>query len=254
MNLTQALDAKLPARIALVGGGGKSTAMFQLAQQLPDLVWATTTTHLGTDQLDYTDQHYIISEPEEIDLPRFKANKSTLITGMFTPDYRLRGPDPEVMDELLWIADEEGISLVVEADGARSRPIKAPAEHEPVIPDWATMVIVVAGLSALGKPFGPEWVHRPERFAQLTGAKLGELISMRQIAKMLVHPEGGLKNIPPAAEKVVLLNQADTPDLRDQAGDMAGELLAGGYDRVVIGAMQKAPDDLEVFIRIKDQR
>jgi molybdenum cofactor cytidylyltransferase len=254
MNLAQTLDAELPARIAIVGGGGKSTAMFQLTHQIPGLVWATTTTHLGTDQLDYTDQHYIISEPEEIDLPRLKACKSTLITGMFTLDYRLRGPDPEVMEDLLRIANMEGISLVIEADGARSCPLKAPAEHEPVIPGWAKLVIVVVGLSALGKPFNADWIYRPELFANLTGAKLGEPISMQQITKMLVQPEGGLKNIPSSAVKVALFNQADTPELRELAGDAVGELLAGGYDPVVIGALQSAPDELEVFIRIKDQQ
>ncbi len=251
MNIAEALQPGLPARIAIVGGGGKTTAMFQLARQLPGLVWITTTTHLGTDQLDEVDQHFILCEPAEIDLPLLKSRRTTLITGMFTPDYRVRGPEADVMKELLTIADKKSISFIVEADGSRSHPIKAPGEIEPVIPDWARMVVVVAGLTALDKPFKSEWVHRSERFKVLTGVHPGEPITMNLLTKLLVHPQGGLKGIPANAERVVLLNQTDTPELREQAADAVGELLAGGYDRVVIGALQKAPEDLAVFARVK---
>jgi len=251
MNITEALQPELPARIAIVGGGGKTTVMFQLARQLPGLVWITTTTHLGTDQLDEFDQHFLLCEPAEIDLPLLKSRRTTLVTGMFTPDYRVRGPEADVMKELLTIADKESISIIVEADGSRSHPIKAPGETEPVIPDWARMVVVVAGLSALDKPFTSEWVHRSERFEVLTGAHPGEPITMNLLTKLLVHPQGGLKGIPANAERVVLLNQANTPELREQAADAVGELLAGGYDRVIIGALQKAPEDLAVFARVK---
>ncbi len=51
--------------------------------------------------------------------------------------------------------------MIIEADGARKLPIKAPAEHEPVIPEFVNTVITVIGLSGLGKPLTEEWVHRP---------------------------------------------------------------------------------------------
>jgi molybdenum cofactor cytidylyltransferase len=248
MNLVEALKPKLPARIAIVGGGGKTTALFQLAHQLPGLVWVTTTTHLGTDQLDYTDQHFIISEPDEIDLAMLKAHKSTLITGLFTLDDRVKGPEPEVIEELARVANEENISIVVEADGARSHPIKAPAAHEPVIPAWAEMVIVVVGLSALGKPLSSEWVHRPEQFEALTGWQQGQVINMASLVKLMTHPLGGLKNIPASAQKVALLNQADTPALQQEARSAAEDLLNGGFDKVIIGALRLAPDDIEVVL------
>ena len=39
--------------------------------------------------------------------------------------------------------------VLVEADGSRGLPLKAPASHEPVIPPESDLVIAVAGLSAL---------------------------------------------------------------------------------------------------------
>jgi probable selenium-dependent hydroxylase accessory protein YqeC len=247
MNLVQAIQPTLPARIAIVGGGGKTTTLFQLARQLPGLVWATTTTHLGTDQLDNTDQHFIISEPAEIDLPRLKAKRSTLITGLFTLDDRVRGPEADVMAELVTLADREGISLVVEADGARSHPVKAPADHEPAIPAWANTVIVVVGLSALGKPATSDWIHRLERFEALTGLQEGAIITMKSITDLLVNPLGGLKGIPSGVRKVALLNQADTDLVTRQSVSSTKELLAGGFDSVVVGSLKFAPDDLQKF-------
>ncbi len=250
MNLVDAIQPTLPARIAIVGGGGKTTAMFMLARQLPGLVWTTTTTHLGTDQLDLTDQHFIISGPEEIDIPRLKSKRTTLITGLFTPDDRVKGPEPDVMNEVVRIADQEAVSLVVEADGARSHPIKAPAEHEPVIPAWATTVIVVVGLSVLGKPLSSEWVHRAERFEALTGLQQGQPVSPDAIAAMLVSPMGGLKGIPKGARIIALLNQTEDEQTSQMAVSMVKTILDGGFDTVVIGSLKNSSDFLQAYKRI----
>ncbi len=249
MNLVEAIQPALPARIAIVGGGGKTTTLFMLARQIPGLVWVTTTTHLGTDQLDYTAQHFIIGEPGEIDVPRLKSKRTTLITGLFTPDDRVKGPEPEVMDEIARIADREQVSLLVEADGARCHPIKAPAEHEPVIPGWAQTVIVMAGLSVLEKPLNSDWVHRPERFEMLTGLHQGEVITMEFVAAMLVSPLGGLKGIPVNARTIALLNQADDANTNLLAASAVEKILDGGYDRVVIGSLKNFSNSLRVFKR-----
>lgn len=250
MNLAEAIQPTLPARIAIVGGGGKTTAMFMLARQLPGLVWTTTTTHLGTDQLDLTDQHFIISGPEEIDIPRLKSKRTTLITGLFTPDDRVKGPEPDVLNEIVRVADREAISLVVEADGARSHPVKAPAEHEPVIPAWTQIVIVVVGLSVLEKPLSSEWVHRAERFEALTGLQQGQPVSMDSLATMLVSPMGGLKGIPKDARRIALLNQADNERTSQMAALMEKTILNGGFETVVIGSLKNSPDSLQVYKRI----
>jgi molybdenum cofactor cytidylyltransferase len=247
LNLAQALAPELPARIAIVGAGGKSTAMFQLAGQLPGKVWTTTTTHLGIDQLDRTDQHYIISEPREIDLPRLISKHSTLITGLFTANDRVRGPELEVLEALVRCANDEGISLIVEADGSRLHPLKAPAEHEPVIPAWVKMVVVVVGMSALDKPLSPVWVHRPERFEALTGLRQGELITVDAVCRMLLHPQGGLKGIPPRASRAVLFNQVENGLTLDRVMEGVRDLYDGGYSNVIIGSLQHAPDELHLY-------
>jgi molybdenum cofactor cytidylyltransferase len=99
---------------------------------------------------------------------------------------------------------------LIEADGARLLPIKAPAEHEPPIPDFVDTVIVVIGLSGLGKPLSEKWVHRPELFSELVGLSPGSEISSQHLAAAITSPRGGLKNIPTTARKLLLINQIDS--------------------------------------------
>jgi molybdenum cofactor cytidylyltransferase len=98
---------------------------------------------------------------------------------------------------------------------------------------------VVAGLSGLGKPLTGEFVHRPGIFARLSGLAPGGIITPDALIRILSHPDGGLKNIPTGARRLVLLNQADTPGDRSIGGKLAQELLKT-FDAVIVGALQHA--------------
>ena len=99
------------------------------------------------------------------------------------------------------------VTWLVEADGAKGRLLKAPAEYEPVIPDGADRVIIVAGLDAIGKPLDERAVHRPEIAVRLLGIPLGTTITPDLFTSLVGHTSGGLKGIPSHAEVVVLLIQ-----------------------------------------------
>jgi probable selenium-dependent hydroxylase accessory protein YqeC len=249
MRLFEAINPKLPARIAIVGGGGKTTTLFQLARQLPGKVWVSTTTHLGTDQLTETDRHFIVHEVTEESINDWLQQKTTLLTGDFTEDDRVKGPSAEVMAQIKKAADERGISLLIEADGSKSRPLKAPGENEPATPTWAETVITIVGSSVLGKKFDDSTVHRVDPYISITGSRMGDEITLDTVLQVLCSPVGGLKNSPAAAQKVALFNQADTEEMRKKIGERASELLAAGYDKVVIGALKHAPDELDCYSR-----
>jgi probable selenium-dependent hydroxylase accessory protein YqeC len=249
MRLYEAIDPQLPARIAIVGGGGKTTTLFQLARQLPGKVWVSTTTHLGTDQLTETDKHFIVREVTEESINDWLQQKTTLLTGDFTEDDRVKGPSPEVMAKIKMAADERGISLLIEADGSKSRPLKAPGENEPATPAWAETVITIVGSSVLGKKFDDSTVHRVDPYIKITSSRLGDEITLDNVIQVLSSPLGGLKNSPVTAQKIALFNQADTTEMRKRIGERAPELLAAGYDRVVIGGLKKAPDELDCYSR-----
>jgi molybdenum cofactor cytidylyltransferase len=262
MNLLKCLDLKIPARtaivragllqIAVVGAGGKTTACFSLARQVEGLAWVTTTTHLGTDQVGYADRHFVLEFSADFKPELYKQQKVTLLTGPFTADSRVHAPSPELLELIHETSLHENIPLFIEADGSRSIPLKAPGEHEPPIPDWVTHVVVLVGISALGKNLSSQTVFRAERFSELTGLPMGKVIDMKSICAMLTHPLGGLKDIPAGAQKVALFNQADNVELKEMVKSAAPGLLEGGYDKVIAGGLQSAPDELVCFTQLKD--
>ena len=229
---------EVPARavgVAFTGSGGKSTALFQLARQLPPPIMVTATTHLHIDQIKLADSHWIGEKPEDLANLEKNLHGVMLVTGPVNED-RTTGSNNNTISWLRAVCKHHSVPLLIEADGSRQRPLKAPAEHEPAIPDFVETVVVVAGLSGLGKPLTEASVHRPEIFARISGLAIGETITPEALIRLLTHPKGGLKNIPAQARRVVLLNQADTPELQAQAKALAETLLTT-YQSVVIAAL-----------------
>jgi molybdenum cofactor cytidylyltransferase len=241
MNLSRALrfipSAKdYPEIVSFVGAGGKTTALFQLAREMAanrHSAIVTATTHFGIWQIPLADHHIIANTPDNIQLA---TEGVTLITGEIENN-RTKPINEAVLNWLIENAKQRRIPLLIEADGSRQKPLKAPAAHEPPIPKFTDTVIVVAGLGALGKPLNDEHVHRAELFAQLSGLQMNQTITPEALVRVLTHPQGGLKNIPPHARRVALLNQADTPELQSLGGGMAHELL-DCFNSVIVGRLK----------------
>jgi molybdenum cofactor cytidylyltransferase len=237
MELKRALRLGEQPRLALVGAGGKTTALFQLAREFDPPVIVTASTHLAVEQTRLADRHQVLhSIAEAQTLAAMIPEGVHLFTGPIQ-GARTSGLCPEVLTWLEGYCRSYGLAMLIEADGSAMHPLKAPADHEPPIPAFVDTVLVVEGMSGVGKPLTPAWVHRPERFAHLSGLALGTCISPETVSQVLTHPQGGLKNIPAGTRKIVLLNQADTLDLRQIAAAMAGALLKA-YQAVVVTALQ----------------
>jgi molybdenum cofactor cytidylyltransferase len=251
MKLVDAVRSQSNSRIAIVGAGGKTTTLFRLAEQISGPVILTTSTHLGVDQVGQADHHYVIERRDDLSLLREAIGEGvTLVTGGEGERKRTSGLTFELLDELNDIAHSHNVPLILEADGSRRKPLKAPAEHEPPIPAFVDTVIVVAGLGALNKPLNQDWVHRPEQFERLSGLKIGETITPQAVVNVLVDENGGLRNIPKGARRIAFLNQVDTPQ---QAGIARGMVkpLQKEYDVVFIGRMLDAQDEIKAaFVRV----
>jgi len=142
------------------------------------------------------------------------------------------------------------VCLLNEADGSRMRPFKAPAEHEPAIPVETTVVVAVVGADVFGKTLGAEHVHRPELVSKLSGAPLGTAVTPEIVARVLAHPEGGLKNVPAGARVVALINKVETPADRDPARATARRLLRESpLASVVLASVRGDTPVLEVCTR-----
>lgn len=232
-------------QVAFVGAGGKTSAMFALAREYPAAL-VTTSTHLSLEQARSGDRHVELNSPSQLE-SFTPAEGITVLTGPAQED-RVAGLDEATLAALSAFARRHSLPLLIEADGAREHALKAPAAHEPAIPQFVQTVIVLAGLSGLGRPLDDAAVHRLERFAELSSLASDQPIDAAALARVLLHPEGGRKNIPPQARRLVLLNQADTTAQQAAAQNLAA-LLLPGYDAVAVAALQQDPTASAVYER-----
>ncbi len=254
MKLIEALRLNKNARLAFVGAGGKTSCLFRLGRELiqgneleSQSVWLSATTHLSTDQLRHANRHVEIKGA--FDFTEFLEHHSggtTLFTGPPVGNERTAGVSFSILEEVKTIADRLKIPLILEADGAKRLPIKAPAAHEPVIPDWIEQVVVVAGLSVLGKPLTEEWVHRPELFANISGLTLGDIVTPEALVTVLGSQSGGLKGIPNKARRILLLNQAVSLE-QQEAGQWIAAQLQNRYHGVILAELKPPIGEGEIL-------
>jgi len=237
LSLAQAFRMNSSACVAFMGSGGKTTALFQLARELPSPVIITATSHLGAWQLDLADQHIVAEKPDPIEKLEQGLHGVILVTGEIDGDRT----KPINSDLLVWLQQFCGyhsIPLLIEADGSRGKPLKAWAAHEPPVPAIVDAVVHVVGLTGLGKSLNEENVHRAEIFSKLSGLRIGETITPDSLVRVLTHAESGLKNIPANARKTVLLNQADALEVQSAAQGLAKALFPA-YDSAIISSLEQ---------------
>jgi molybdenum cofactor cytidylyltransferase len=226
MDLNNSLRLTRSSHIAFVGAGGKTTALFQLAREYDCTVLGTATTHLAVEQLQQADRHFQILSGGKFPLRDEYQGQTLLFTGsVIEGEGRVQGVTDTVLEGMRKTALAHQLPVLIEADGARRLPLKAPADHEPHIPAFVNTVIVVAGLSGLGKPLGEEFVHRPQVFGRIAGLSVGETIQTQHLRQVLLSPWGSLKNIPPQARKVLLLNQVDALESTANLDPLVSNLL-----------------------------
>ncbi len=221
LTLPQQLGLADRELVSIVGAGGKSSILFALGRDLHAAgarVILTTTTRVGENQprepVCWSAEPAVVEAALGPGLPVFVA--ASRAPG------KIVGPSPAAVDLLF---EQTGADyVVVEADGAAGMAIKAPADHEPVIPSASTTVVVVASIAAVGRPISAV-AHRPERVAELIGAHPGDLLTLDGVAAVLLHPAGGLKGVPEGA-RVVMATTGMTPATEGLAGALNGILAS----------------------------
>lgn len=206
-SIHDALEIKSDAIIATVGGGGKTTLLFAIAQEHANyygerkishnLAILTTTTKFtipsNAKNLPLVLGTNLISRASAIQ-DAWKRNHHAIVVGSSRGERgRILAVEPGWPTQALELPQ---VSLIcVEADGAAGRGFKAPANHEPVLPINTTHVLACVSLAVLGKPINDKNVHRPEHVASITGSNLGDPITAEMIATVLAHKQGGRKSI-----------------------------------------------------------
>ena len=227
--------------ISLVGGGGKTTAMFALAQALKSLhkrVLVTTTTNIFYPAKDECDSVIVSEAPDANMFHGVSGGTITVLGGTVVSDRKLAGVAKGFIEKLHQERLFDGI--LVECDGSKRKPIKAAAHYEPIVPDNTTRTIGVIGLDAVGQPIDEEHVHRAEIFSAVVGRGLGETLDVQAVVELIASPRGLFKGVPETSPRYVLLNKADTGERRDHAAAIVAGLLhqTGVHiERCITGAL-----------------
>ena len=186
---------------ALIGGGGKTSTMYALADNLrtKGSVIVCTSTH-------------ILKPPQ---YPYRMRIEHPLLCGEIYSTGVLQGEKLSMPEqsfaELKRLAD----FVLVEADGSRQLPLKAHAAHEPVIPEEADRVLVLIGIDGLSRPIR-EVAHRPELYANICRTDTDALVTPQMIVEVV--------RTYPRCDGIVI-NKAD-----DDARIAQAEALAALFD------------------------
>ncbi|PTC02245.1 putative selenium-dependent hydroxylase accessory protein YqeC [Vibrio mediterranei] len=225
--ISRATSTREPITISLVGGGGKTQLLYRLAneyQQFGHNVCVTTTTKM-----------YFPNAPELNQVTDFASHSPIPSTGIaFVYSERLCPNDNDTKVKVRGLSNEQIESLkhqqlysvfIVEADGSHRLPLKAPARHEPCIPNHSDVVIGVTGADPILNPANPEAIHRWNEFSMLTKCNEGSVIGKNQI-QALVHSDQGLfKGCSEQQKKIWVINRFDLASDKAQLTELAKQIF-----------------------------
>lgn len=206
--------------ICLVGGGGKTTVMYELAA-----AWAAcgrrvlvlTSTHI----LCPADGSFAADVPAVQNL--WQQGRYAVIGTPEAATGKLTAPPQGLYNELQLQADV----ILCEADGSRHHPCKVPAEHEPVLLPDCDMVLAVAGMDALGNSL-QQACQRPQLAAELLGCGAEKILNAQMLTVLLLSEQGARKNVGKRAYYIVL-NKCDLIKAAQQE-KMLRLLVGAGMD------------------------
>lgn len=250
MDLWDAFDLTAGSIVAAVGGGGKTSVVYELAREASgrghSAVVTTTTRFTRPKGMEMppvveASEAEIAGRIEEVLQP---GRIVVAISGRGS-QRRLVGYDEAGVESIARL--KPGL-LAIEADGSGRLPFKAPADYEPVVPSCATHVVVCVGLEVLGRRLTEEFVHRPDLVAGLAEVGQGDLVTPGVVTRVLLHPEGGKKRVPPGARLCALLNNPPTEEHERLGVHIGQRLVYGGYNVAVV-AFAHRPGDIRAVLK-----
>ena len=168
--------------ISVIGSGGKTTFLRWLSGRLPGTVILTTSTHIRPfPDIPLVDAASADRKQVLAGIRSVLAGARIVCLGKSEPSGKLADPSAVIpFGDLLKEADH----VIVEADGAAGRPLKAHRPWEPVIPACSDLTVCLVGAAGIGRQVS-EACHCPELFASLAGIMPDTLVSEEHIAAVL---------------------------------------------------------------------
>jgi len=241
MQLCSALQLKNKEMVCFIGAGGKTSLMSRLALEGAAegrRVLVTTSTKMFRSQLEACGC-LTVEQDETTLLLKLRAllpDNLILAAGAArTAEDKVIGFSAKTLNRIYRTGMFD--CILVEADGARGKSLKAPAAHEPVLPSQANHVLHVTGVDVVGCPLTEEYVFRQDLVAEAAGQEIGTTVSGQTIARVGERYALLAAGMCPGAKFVSVLNKADNEELARQARRIAPLLLKTGKVIIVSGLL-----------------
>jgi probable selenium-dependent hydroxylase accessory protein YqeC len=251
LTLREALSLQDREVVSLVGGGGKTTLMFALGRELSSNkkgILLTTTTKIWNPGSSEEFGLFCSARLEEVrawveqNLDRYRY---LLIARERLDNGKLQGIPSHWTAGLFSIP---GVNhILVEADGAAGRPLKAPREGEPVLPPDTTLLIPVVGIDVLGAPLDEEHVFRSRIAMEILKEREGAVVDEAMIGVLLA---ASLRGKPEGARVIPFINKVDLPGGLEKGRRVGNVLLrvrGCQIRKVILGQAQSSPVVQEIL-------
>ena len=220
--------------ISFVGAGGKKSLMFRLAAAHKGRVGITATAHIEFFPQSLQAKNYIADEAELLEA--IKNDEHSQKIAFAKPSKRFGRRAGISLNSVNTFRDAGNFDLmVIKADGARGRFIKAPAEHEPAISPDTNIIVPVVSAKVMGLPLSDEIAHRVEEIGKVCHMNPNEIIEPQHIARLFTSTSGLLKN---TDDKIIIpvINMVDDEVLENVAKMAAAEMLtlSDRFNKVVL--------------------
>lgn len=191
--------------VSVTGSGGKTTTIERLARYWADQgyrVLVSTTTRMALPSRHrYPFEHLCLLEEGEQRIVQAHAASVTLYGR--NVQGKLGAPEEHLLERSMKDFDR----VLLEADGARSLPLKIHNERDPVMSDATDVVVALMGLGALDTVLDDSVMYLSKRFRDMVGYT-GERVNEDVYRMLLEHPEGVFKRCN-SLPVVVCCNQSD---------------------------------------------
>jgi probable selenium-dependent hydroxylase accessory protein YqeC len=234
-NLLSALDIS-GGVVCLTGAGGKKTVMYELASTFGGRVALTSTSRMFEYDKSVVDR--VIAPGNITPKPPSSERVVAYAEETDTP-HRVGGLMPSQIETIFRKGEYD--LIVIKADGARSRLIKAPAEHEPLIPDFTELVVPLVSGRVIEQPLTKIIAHRADLLAKVMEMEIGEVIKPLNLARLLSSQTGslqGTKNI----RVVPVINMVDNRQVEEACVEAASIAFSqtNRFDRIVLCELRRS--------------
>ncbi|HAT4314030.1 selenium cofactor biosynthesis protein YqeC [Clostridium perfringens] len=210
-SLSDLIDIKIGDIISVVGSGGKTTFIYNLAKEIKnEKILISTTTKMLCPEENQVDYFFCLSEDNEISIKEGR----TFIAGEKVSKNKISG-DVSLIKKYMSRFDY----VLLECDGSKTKPLKGWNSTEPVILNETTKTIGIIPLHIVGEKITEKNIHRIEIFNDVFKTKVGDEITLNVISEIITNPKGLFKDA--VGEKILFLNRIND----DKSKELVWKLL-----------------------------